>query len=98
MKHIILIVSLLTVSYTHLYRPGQTVYVSGLAYEMEKDSTRVLTDKKYTVSLYLLYERRRQRFSYLHFRRSAALGALRHRSGQRNLPLGRGMLLGTGML
>ena len=46
----------------------------------------------------LLYERRRQRFSYLHFRRSAALGALRHRSGQRNLPLGRGMLLGTGML
>ena len=46
----------------------------------------------------LLYERGRQRFSYLHFRRSAALGALRHRSGQRNLPLGRGMLLGTGML
>ena len=41
---------------------------------------------------------RTQRFSYLHFRRSAALGALRHRSGQRNLPLGRGMLLGTGML
>ena len=35
-----------------IYRPGQTVYVSGLAYEMEKDSTRVLTDKKYTVSLY----------------------------------------------
>ena len=34
------------------YRPGQTVYVSGLAYEMEKDSTRVLADKKYTVSLY----------------------------------------------
>ena len=35
-----------------IYRPGQTVYVSGLAYEMEKDSTRVLADKKYTVSLY----------------------------------------------
>ena len=35
-----------------VYRPGQTVYVSGLAYEMEKDSTRVLADKKYTVSLY----------------------------------------------
>ena len=35
-----------------IYRPGQTVYVSGLAYEMEKYSTRVLADKKYTVSLY----------------------------------------------
>lgn len=35
-----------------IYRPAQTVYVSGLAYEMEKDSTRVLADKKYTVSLY----------------------------------------------
>lgn len=35
-----------------IYRPGQTVYVSGLAYEMEKDSTRVLADKKYTISLY----------------------------------------------
>ena len=35
-----------------IYSPGQTVYVSGLAYEMEKDSTRVLADKKYTVSLY----------------------------------------------
>lgn len=35
-----------------IYRPGQTVYVSGLAYEMEKDSTRVLADKKYMVSLY----------------------------------------------
>ena len=35
-----------------IYRPGQTVYVSGLAYEMEKDSTHVLADKKYTVSLY----------------------------------------------
>lgn len=35
-----------------IYRPGQIVYVSGLAYEMEKDSTRVLADKKYTVSLY----------------------------------------------
>ena len=35
-----------------IYRPGQTVYVSGLAYEMEKDSKRVLADKKYTVSLY----------------------------------------------
>lgn len=35
-----------------IYRPGQTVYVSGLAYEMEKDSTCVLADKKYTVSLY----------------------------------------------
>lgn len=35
-----------------IYRPGQTVYVSGLAYEMEKDSTRVLANKKYAVSLY----------------------------------------------
>lgn len=35
-----------------IYRPGQTVYVSGLAYELEKDSTHVLKDKKYTVSLY----------------------------------------------
>lgn len=35
-----------------VYRPGQTVYVSGLVYEMEKDSTRVLADKKYAVSLY----------------------------------------------
>lgn len=35
-----------------VYRPGQTVYVSGLVYEMEKDSMRVLADKKYTVSLY----------------------------------------------
>lgn len=30
----------------------------------------------------LLYERRRQRFSYLHFRRSAALGALRTALGK----------------
>lgn len=35
-----------------LYRPGQTVYVSGLAYEMHQDSTHVLADKNYTVSLY----------------------------------------------
>lgn len=35
-----------------LYRPGQTVYVSGLAYTVRQDSTRVLADKKYTVALY----------------------------------------------
>lgn len=35
-----------------IYRPGQTVHVSGLAYETEKDFTHVLKDKKYTVSLY----------------------------------------------
>lgn len=35
-----------------IYRPGQTVYVSGLAYEMDQDSTHVLADKEYTVSLY----------------------------------------------
>lgn len=35
-----------------IYRPGQTVYVSGLAYEMQQDSTHVLADKSYTVSLY----------------------------------------------
>ncbi|WP_455671438.1 alpha-2-macroglobulin family protein [Phocaeicola sp.] len=35
-----------------IYRPGQTVYVSGLAYEQQGDSTRVLADKKYTVTLY----------------------------------------------
>ena len=35
-----------------IYRPGQTVYVSGLAYEMQQDSTRVLADQKYSVSLY----------------------------------------------
>lgn len=35
-----------------IYRPGQTVYVSGLAYEISKDSTRVLADKTYAVSLY----------------------------------------------
>lgn len=35
-----------------IYRPGQTVYVSGLAYEMRQDSTHVLMDKHYTLSLY----------------------------------------------
>lgn len=35
-----------------IYRPGQTVYVSGLAYEVDKDSTDVLENKKYTVSLH----------------------------------------------
>lgn len=35
-----------------VYRPGQTVYVSGLAYEQEKDATQVMAGKAYTVSLY----------------------------------------------
>lgn len=35
-----------------IYRPGQTVYVSGLAYGQDKDSTHVLVGKNYTLSLY----------------------------------------------
>lgn len=35
-----------------IYRPGQTVYVSGLAYEQQGDSTQVLINKKYKVSLF----------------------------------------------
>lgn len=35
-----------------LYRPGQIVYMSGLAYQMLRDDVKVLTDKIYTVSLY----------------------------------------------
>ncbi|MDD3037104.1 alpha-2-macroglobulin family protein [Bacteroides sp.] len=34
-----------------LYRPGQTVYVKGIAYKMEKDSTYVIPDEEYTLSL-----------------------------------------------
>lgn len=35
-----------------IYRPGQTVYVSGIAYKQQQDDTQVLADKKYTVTLY----------------------------------------------
>ncbi len=34
-----------------IYRPGQTVYFSGIVYRQKGDSTRVLTDKTYTVEL-----------------------------------------------
>lgn len=34
-----------------LYRPGQTIYVKGIAYEQGKESVRVLEGKTYTVSL-----------------------------------------------
>lgn len=34
-----------------LYRPGQTIYVKGIAYEQGKESARVLEGKTYTVSL-----------------------------------------------
>ena len=34
-----------------LYRPGQTVYVKGIAYKMEKDSTYVIPDEEYTLAL-----------------------------------------------
>ena len=34
-----------------LYRPGQTVYVKGIAYVSELGAARVLSDKEYTVSL-----------------------------------------------
>lgn len=35
-----------------IYRPGQTVYVSGIAYAQNGDSTRVLTDKEYSLKLF----------------------------------------------
>mgnify|MGYP000225846573 FL=1 len=35
-----------------IYRPGQTVYVSGIAYRQQQDDTQVLADKEYTVTLY----------------------------------------------
>lgn len=35
-----------------IYRPGQTVYVSGIAYEQLQDSVNVLSGKDYTVQLY----------------------------------------------
>lgn len=34
-----------------LYRPGQTVYVKGIAYEQDRESARVLEGKTYTVVL-----------------------------------------------
>ena len=34
-----------------LYRPGQTVYVKGIAYEQDEESARVLEGKTYTLSL-----------------------------------------------
>ena len=34
-----------------LYRPGQTIYVKGIAYEKGKESARVLEGRTYTVSL-----------------------------------------------
>ena len=34
-----------------LYRPGQTVYVKGIAYEQDDESARVLEGKTYTLSL-----------------------------------------------
>ena len=34
-----------------LYRPGQTVYVSGLAYQQLRDETQVWTDRSYIVTL-----------------------------------------------
>lgn len=34
-----------------IYRPGQTVYLSGIAYRQDGDSTSVLADKSYTVQL-----------------------------------------------
>ena len=34
-----------------IYRPGQTVYLSGIAYRQDGDSTSVLADKSYTVKL-----------------------------------------------
>lgn len=35
-----------------IYRPGQTVYVAGIAYEVDGDSTGVLANKDYTIGLY----------------------------------------------
>lgn len=34
-----------------LYRPGQTVYIKGVAYEQKEDSAHVLENKSYTVTL-----------------------------------------------
>ena len=34
-----------------LYRPGQTVYVKGIAYEQDEESARVLENRTYTLSL-----------------------------------------------
>ncbi len=34
-----------------VYRPGQTVYIKGVAYEQKEDSAHVLADKSYTVTL-----------------------------------------------
>lgn len=34
-----------------IYRPGQTVYLSGIAYRQDGDSTKVLADKAYTIEL-----------------------------------------------
>lgn len=35
-----------------IYRPGQTVYVAGIAYRTDGDSVRVLANSEYTLSLY----------------------------------------------
>ncbi len=34
-----------------LYRPGQTVYVKGIAYSQKSDTANVLPNKEYTVIL-----------------------------------------------
>ena len=34
-----------------LYRPGQTVYVKGIAYSQQSDTANVLPNKEYTVTL-----------------------------------------------
>ena len=34
-----------------LYRPGQTVYVKGIAYKQELDSAHVISNKEYTITL-----------------------------------------------
>ena len=34
-----------------IYRPGQTVYLKGIAYEINKDETQALPNKTYTISL-----------------------------------------------
>ncbi len=39
-----------------IYRPGQTVYVKGVAYEKVADSTRVVPHKTYELVLYGLYK------------------------------------------
>ncbi len=35
-----------------LYRPGQTVYVKGIAYKQQPDTAQVITGKSYTLKLY----------------------------------------------